>query len=460
MRSYNEILGVKEGASREEITSRWLSLKKEYQSIPSEDPGKREKISEINEAYRNLKDSAGSCFDFDVDEYLGPGSRNKEKSASGTKGKRTFLFSAILGLILLVSGSVYIFQRITIEIRWDPRGAQKLAAAPSIVQTPIGSPQKPEKPGKDHISEEPVPPVPQTFQGSVRQDNPLPVLPELSKTVSPKPAPSLPKGKLKLIKKEPVGASIGQSAKQVSRGTAGSLKPSRGGEIAPSQHSAVEPTTQFLSRLQSLERTQEEGPKPEYAARDLLPPSTGEKDPPKPLSPIPIQGEVVDQEKRTPGEPVSFAEPERPKSVEAKGGGEPDASLPQVPTAIASQQEVRKFLNEYVGHYNRKDIPGLIPFFSAQAIQNQKDDLGRIKSIYKNFFDQMEGIRYEVSVGTIELRPDIVQVRGSYELEGTLAKGGKRLHWRGQIQWTLAREDGKLRIVSLDYQPQKDRKNP
>ena len=398
-KNYHEILGVKRGASREEITSRWLLLKKQYQSIPREDGGTREKICEINEAYRNLKSSAVSHYDFDVKEYYRSASWNKGENGSGTKGKRTFLYSAILGLILLVAGSVYIFQRITIEIRWNPRGTPKSVTASPIMQAAIGSPMKPEEPRRDGTPEKPLPPAFQAFQASARQEKPKPVLPEPSKAVSHETAPPIPKGELKLVSQKPADRGVRQSL--------------------------------------------------------ILPPPTVKKASEKPLQSISLENKVVGQEKSNIEEPARFVEPEGPKSTEPNRERRQIASL-QGPAAMASEQEVRKFLDEYVRHYNQKDIENLISFFSTRAIQNQKDDLGRMMSIYKKFFDQMEAIRYEVSIGTIERGPNMVEVRGDYELEGTLAKGGKR-HWRGQIQWALAREDGKLRIVSLDYQPQSSR---
>jgi hypothetical protein len=130
------------------------------------------------------------------------------------------------------------------------------------------------------------------------------------------------------------------------------------------------------------------------------------------------------------------------------------ASLPTPPPAIASEQEVRDFFANYVTRYNRKEVEKFISFFSPKAVQNQKDDLPQIRKITQNFFDQLETVRYQLAINKIEPHQDRVEVRARYELDGILVKGRKSLTWKGQIRWVLVREDGALKVLSLDYQPQ------
>ena len=44
-----------------------------------------------------------------------------------------------------------------------------------------------------------------------------------------------------------------------------------------------------------------------------------------------------------------------------------------------------------------------------------------------------------------------------YELEGILKKGREKKVWRGEVRWVLIKEKGALKVLSLDYQPQKSR---
>ena len=130
-------------------------------------------------------------------------------------------------------------------------------------------------------------------------------------------------------------------------------------------------------------------------------------------------------------------------------------TAPPLPPGPPSEGEVRQFLGRYINSYNNKSIDGLISFFSPKAIQNQKDDLDKIRKTYDKFFDQMETVQYQIAINKIEPQQSSVEVRGQYQLEGVALKGRKKYNWKGQIRWVLVRENGALKILSLDYQPQK-----
>jgi hypothetical protein len=128
-------------------------------------------------------------------------------------------------------------------------------------------------------------------------------------------------------------------------------------------------------------------------------------------------------------------------------------TAPPLPSGPPSEGEVRQFLGRYINSYNNKSIDGLISFFSPKAIQNQKDDLDKIRKIYDKFFDQMETVQYQIAINKIEPQQSSVEVKGQYQLEGVALKGSKKYNWKGQIRWVLVRENGALKILSLDYQP-------
>ena len=67
----------------------------------------------------------------------------------------------------------------------------------------------------------------------------------------------------------------------------------------------------------------------------------------------------------------------------------------------------------------------------------------------------METVQYRVTINEIKPQQNSVEVRGQYALEGVLLNGRKKQNRKGQVRWVLVREDGDLKIVSLDYQPQK-----
>jgi hypothetical protein len=54
----------------------------------------------------------------------------------------------------------------------------------------------------------------------------------------------------------------------------------------------------------------------------------------------------------------------------------------------------------------------------------------------------------------IEIYQNAAEVKARYEIVQTLKTGGKEQVWRGDIRWVLGKENGALKILSLDYQHQ------
>jgi hypothetical protein len=54
----------------------------------------------------------------------------------------------------------------------------------------------------------------------------------------------------------------------------------------------------------------------------------------------------------------------------------------------------------------------------------------------------------------IEIYENAVEVKARYEVDQIL-KGGGEKPWKGHIRWVLVKEDGALKILSLDYQHRK-----
>jgi hypothetical protein len=119
---------------------------------------------------------------------------------------------------------------------------------------------------------------------------------------------------------------------------------------------------------------------------------------------------------------------------------------------IAAEQEVNQFLKTYIERYTNKDIDGFLWLFSLRAVQNQKDRLTGIREIYSNFFDQAQTLNCRIEDREVEIYENAVEVRARYDIEQIVKKGGGKKFWKGRIRWVLIREDGILKIISLDYQ--------
>jgi Flp pilus assembly protein TadD len=124
-------------------------------------------------------------------------------------------------------------------------------------------------------------------------------------------------------------------------------------------------------------------------------------------------------------------------------------------SSIAEEEEVRQFLEHYRERYSRKDLEGFLSLFSPKAVQNQGDGFEEIKKIYSTFFDKSQELRFHMDDTRIDISQDAAKVRARYEVDQVLKKRRKKKVWKGDIQWILVREDGALRISSLDYRRQK-----
>ena len=122
------------------------------------------------------------------------------------------------------------------------------------------------------------------------------------------------------------------------------------------------------------------------------------------------------------------------------------------PSLLATEEEVIQFFGKYIERYKQKDIDGFLSLFSSRAAQNRKDGLDGIRKIYTDFFDRSQTLRYRMVDRKIEIYENGVEVRARYELEQILIKSGEKKVWRGTIRWVLVKEDGILKIISLDYQ--------
>ena len=129
--------------------------------------------------------------------------------------------------------------------------------------------------------------------------------------------------------------------------------------------------------------------------------------------------------------------------------------VPDLPPLVSDEEEVEHFFSNYVDRYNRKDIDGFLSFFSPNAVQNQKDGFEKVRSLYTKFFDESRALRYEIEDKKTEIYQNRVEVKARFRVEQTLKKGRKEVVWTGNIRWVLSREDGDLKIVSLDYQNEK-----
>lgn len=133
----------------------------------------------------------------------------------------------------------------------------------------------------------------------------------------------------------------------------------------------------------------------------------------------------------------------------------PDALSASKPSLMATEQEVRGFFDQYTERYNKMDIDGFLWLFSLKAKQNQRDGLPEIRMIYSDYFKQMSSLQNSVEDMKIEIYQNAAEVKARYVVAQELKKGGEKRVLKGSARWVLVKENGMLKILSIDYKHEK-----
>ena len=454
VKEYYEVLGLKEGASLEEVTARYLAMKRYI--ISSIEQGRRpdKTIQEVNEAYVKLKESKiPMAVNFDLEEHL-------RKSFTSVRAGR---IKARRNKIIVSAGILIVFLIVGISFLVLERPVENLLPGSSAPEAPnLKMKGSLEKAGSIPPSESKTPAkiaqvVPKESGKSIPTESAKPTAKavgriETAKAPQKEPsAVSIPKAEVVRAKEKP---PLPPPASKPAPTPAEEPRELKAKIEAPV---VVPPAPKTAPPVEVAKAVPQEPSKQAIAERA--------KPVPPPPAPTPlkqprelkakVEAPVVPPAPK-PAPPVEVAKVAKPESAKIpEPVREKEQKVASVsPSAIASDLEVRTFFENYLVKYNRKEINSFISLFSPKAIQNQKDDIEKIRNIYKNFFAQMESVNYQIAITGIQPKQDRLEVKAQYELEGIVAKGRRMQTWKGQIRWVLIREGGVLKIVSLDYQPQ------
>jgi hypothetical protein len=129
----------------------------------------------------------------------------------------------------------------------------------------------------------------------------------------------------------------------------------------------------------------------------------------------------------------------------------PEALSASTPSLITTEQEVREFFDQYVQRYNRMDLDGFLKLFSSRAKQNQQDGPSEIRTIYSDFFNRTTSLQSSMEEMKIEIYQNAAEVRARYVVTQVLKKDGEKRILKGSGRWVLIKENGTLKILSIDY---------
>ncbi len=466
MKDYYKILGVEEEASEEEIRAHWIELTKHYHPDLSKGSDADENIKEINEAYQVLKNKS-TRLEYDLERTF---KKMGLKKAHRWKERRInirniILPAGILVFSLIVGLVIFRWYRVAIppksEVLYEiDRVLEKKTASP-IPPVKTESKVKVEKEVLKGIKKEVIP----QEKTKIASAPPSPSLPSAGKESKPKEefAPQVvtkQEPPIKVVKEAPkeipkeIRKEVPQEKTKIASALPTSSLPPGEKESKPKEEFAPQVVTKQEAPIKVVKEAPKEIPKE-------IP-----KETPKEVTQITLQpGEKLEskteEEKKVPkevGKVISqeSAQVEKPKPTVMESPPPPKPeTLAKVEKRVANEEEVRQFLANYIDRYVRKDIDGFIFLLSSKAIQNQKDGFEEIRNIYAKFFDQSRELRYHVEGMKIEIYQNSVEVRARYRVDQILKKRGEEKLWRGNIRWVLVKEDGVLRIITLDYQNDK-----
>lgn len=175
-----------------------------------------------------------------------------------------------------------------------------------------------------------------------------------------------------------------------------------------------------------------------------------------------IEGSALDTMVQTASPDQNIMKDISPASLQKKSSpeqmsvsGEIANASPPVPTPKEDhpnlETEVFLFLGQYIVAYEEGDIIRFMDLFSKSAIENSRLQYADIMRFYKKNF---EGNRYTYTLRNVKLQKgeDGVIVSGHYSIRKMMDQD-KGLNTDGMIRWTLAKENGGLKIVKIDYDP-------
>jgi curved DNA-binding protein CbpA len=446
MKDYYQILGVEEEASREKIEARWVDLMKQYRPHLHEREGESaEKIKEIREAYEVLREPS-SRREYDFGRVLkrsireGRHQRRKERYDR----KKSQIIRAGIVLLFLI-GAFFV-----IKIALTP---QQKPVAP-VARAPVPEAERVSSTSKPVLAE-----ISKASDQESSQKIPEQIV-KSQKTLSPVAKPP----RKELEPREKIAQEPVKTEKTVSREIPKPEVPkdlTRMSEERPKVEEpkpvstesrpviAYAPASEEAKKLEAGKADEKEKPKaipkevPKEVSRALPKeePKTILQDRPVSQPSRPIEAKPTDQKS-----PVAEIPPTKPAA--------PIAAIPPIPHPFVKENEVRQFLAKYVDRYKQKDIEGFLSFFSPLAIQNQKDRIEKIREMYSKQFERYESFNYQLKDPKMKILENSVKVRASYVIE-QFSKKGDTKQLRGDIEWELIKEGNELKVLTIEYKPEK-----
>ena len=127
------------------------------------------------------------------------------------------------------------------------------------------------------------------------------------------------------------------------------------------------------------------------------------------------------------------------------------SAIPPTTDQPVTEEEVRRFMDEYKARMMRMDIDAFMDLFSKEAVENRMIFYDDIRRAYGKAFASSNAIEDRLEIYSVQAYQKSALVRGRYDLVQSLKGKRRRVSYQGDIQWNLIRENGSLKIKEINY---------
>jgi len=126
----------------------------------------------------------------------------------------------------------------------------------------------------------------------------------------------------------------------------------------------------------------------------------------------------------------------------------------QAPAPVAEvipETEIRQTIDQYIDRFKAMDLDLFMEVFSKQAVENRMLPYADMREAYGRTFKNSNQILYFLNILGIQSYTNSAFVSGYYEIIQTTKPDNEFKVYKGNIQWELAREEGRLKILRLNH---------
>ena len=124
----------------------------------------------------------------------------------------------------------------------------------------------------------------------------------------------------------------------------------------------------------------------------------------------------------------------------------------QAPAAeVVPEAEIRQAIDQYIDRFKAMDLDLFMEVFSKQAVDNRMLPYADMREAYGRTFKNSNQILYFLNILGIQSYTNSAFVNGYYEIIQTTKPDNEFKIYKGNIQWELVREEGRLKILRLNH---------